>query len=174
MTRIIFAAVYSAALTLGACASAPPYALAPSANAAGYSEQQIEDDRWRVSYTGTTRMSAGEVQDFALMRAAQLTLERGGDWFEVVTSDTDADAKNRYSVETDYDTRYVVQRSCGVLGCTERLVPVWMRTEHERVDERTVYHHTMEIRLRSGEKTTGATDAYDAQDTFATLRSRLS
>jgi hypothetical protein len=107
------------------------------------------------------------------MRAAQLTLEQGGDWFEVVNADTDADAKRRFSTDVDYRTDYAVQRTCGVLGCTDRLVPILTRQERETVELRTVYEHAMEIRVRHGAKPSGAPEAYDAKDTFATLSARL-
>jgi len=171
--RKLFIGAYTALLVLGACASGPAYAPAANANAVGYADQRIEDNRWRVTYRGNTKMSSAQVQDYALMRAAQLTLENGGDWFEVITADTDADAKRRYSTETDYQTQYVVQRSCGVLGCTSRLVPVLARTERDVVETRTIYEHAIEIRVAKGWKPVGAPDAYDAQDTFNTLRGRL-
>ncbi len=164
---------YTALLVLGACASGPAYAPAESADAMGYADQRIEDNRWRVTYRGDSKMSSAEVQDYALMRAAQVTLENGGDWFEVIAADTDADAKRRYSTETDYQTQYAVQQSCGLLGCTNRLVPVLARTERDVMETRTIFEHAMEIRTGKGAKVAGAPNAYDAQDTFATLRARL-
>ncbi|MEZ6028779.1 MAG: hypothetical protein R3C46_03415 [Hyphomonadaceae bacterium] len=172
--RTLAIAAYTAILMLGACASAPAYSPASSPMAMGYSDQRIEDDRWRVTYRGDTTMSSGDVQDYALMRAAQVTLEHGGDWFEVVTADTDADAKRRYSTETDYHTDYAVQRSCGLLGCTNKLVPVMTRTEREVADTRTVYEHAVEFRIGKGAKLDGSPRIYDAHDTFSTLQARLS
>lgn len=172
--RTLAIAAYTAILVLGACASAPVYGPASSPDAIGYSDQRIEDDRWRVTYRGNARMSSGSVQDYALMRAAQVTLENGGDWFEVVTADTDADARRRYHTEIDYRTDYAVQRSCGPLGCTSRLVPVLARTERDVVETRTIYEHAIEFRLGTGEKRAGAPEIYDARDTFDTLRARLS
>jgi hypothetical protein len=171
--RTIIIAAYSALFIVGACASGPDYAPATSAEALGYSDQRIENDRWRVTYRGDTKMSAAAVQDYALMRAAQLTLENGGDWFEIVTADTDADAKRRYSTQTDYESQFAVQRSCGLLGCSSRLVPVMTRTEHDVVDTRTVYEHAIEFRIGKGEALAGSPSIYDAQDTFSTLKARL-
>jgi len=171
--RTIAIAAYTAILVMGACASAPAYRPASSTNALGYSDQRIENDRWRVTYRGDARMASGQVQDYALMRAAQVTLENGGDWFEVVTADTDADARRRYHTEVDYRTDYAVQRSCGPLGCTSRLVPVLARTERDVVETRTVYEHAIEFRLGTGARREGAPQIYDAQDTFRTLSARL-
>lgn len=173
MNRILFASAISAVLTLGACASVPAYSPAQSANGAGYSDQRIENDRFRVTYRGAPRMSSAEVQDYALMRAAQLTLDNGGAWFEIINADTDADAKRRYNTEYGYDTQYVVQRSCGITGCSNRLVPVTVRTEYETVEMRTIYEHAMEIRIGHGPKLAGAPMVYDARDTFSTISARL-
>ncbi len=171
MRKIIIGA-FSALFIVGACASEPDYAPVANADAVGYSDQRIETDRWRVSYRGDTKSSA-DVQDYALMRAAQLTLENGGDWFEIVTADTDADAKRRYSTQTDYESRFAVQQSRGLLGCSSRLVPVMTRTERDVVDTRTLYEHAIEFRVGRGEARAGSPSIYDAQDTFSTLKARL-
>lgn len=171
MKRILLAA---AVLTLAACASAPGYSRASSPAAPGYSEQVIETDRWRVRYTGTPRMTATQVQDYALMRAAQLTLERGEDWFEVVNSDTNADSKRRYSIETDFGPDYYLHRSCGLLGCTTRAEPVFRRTHRETVEDRTIYEHSLEIVMGSDpDRSSGSARVYDAKETFNSLRTQL-
>jgi hypothetical protein len=171
MKRIFLA---SAMLALAACASNPGYSRASSPTAAGYSEQMIEGNRWRVRYTGTSRMTSAQVQDYALMRAAQLTLERGGDWFEVAASGTDANSKNRYAIETDFGPDYALHRSCGLLGCTTQAVPVMVRRERETVETRTVYEHSMEIVIGSGaQHADGSPRTYDAKETFTTLQAQL-
>lgn len=175
MKRPLFkqAVLASALLALTACASAPPYQPKTSERSAGYAEQRIENDRWRVRYTGTTRMTSAQVQDFALMRAAEVTLANGGQWFEVVNADTDRDLRQRSSIETDFGTDYVLTRQCGVLGCTTRAVPVLVRAERETIETRTVFEHVLEIRTGAGEKRAGSDRVYDARETFANLQARL-
>jgi hypothetical protein len=51
----------------------------------GASVQPIEAGRFHVTYRGTSRMSPPEVQDRALLQAAQLTLAQGYDWFQVIS-----------------------------------------------------------------------------------------
>jgi hypothetical protein len=160
-------------LAVSACASGPAYQPAASATATGYSEQRIENDRWRVRYTGTSRMSSAQVQDYALMRAAEVTLANGGQWFEVVNADTDKDLRHRSSIETDFGTDYVLTRQCGVLGCTTRAVPVIVRAERETIETRTVYEHVLEIITGTGVKRAGSDRVYDARDTFQNLQARL-
>jgi hypothetical protein len=70
-----------AALSLGACASLAPYGPQQGPGGQGFAEQRIESDRYRVSYSGVG--APGPVADMALLRAAELTLEQGYDWFEV-------------------------------------------------------------------------------------------
>ena len=171
MKRLLLA---SALLALGACASASLYEPARSVSAAGYSEQMIEANRWRVRYTGTQRMSPSQVQDYALMRAAQLTLEHGGRTFEVVASNTDADQRDRSYLRTDYGSDYGFERSCGLLGCSTRAVPVMTRTETEVVDTRTIYEHSLEILIdQDGRSADNSGKIYNARDTFSTLKARL-
>tara|TARA_R110000787_G_C13261084_1_gene430499 strand:+ start:168 stop:695 length:528 start_codon:yes stop_codon:yes gene_type:complete len=71
-----------------ACASQAPYGPAKSSNAAGYTSQKIETGRYRVSYTDN---DAGRSHDMALLRAAEITLLEGGDWFEITGGYTDQD-----------------------------------------------------------------------------------
>lgn len=73
--------IATAALSLAACASLAPYGPQGGPGGQGYSEQRIENDRYRVTYNGIG--SPGPVADMALLRAADLTVEQGYDWFEV-------------------------------------------------------------------------------------------
>lgn len=75
--------VIAATLALAACASTPTYTPAASPGGAGYSERRIEDNRYFVTYRSGTSAEADVLQDYALLRAADLTLENGRDWFWV-------------------------------------------------------------------------------------------
>ncbi len=72
-----------ALLGLVACATAPtPYASAPRPGGPGYSETRIETDRYRVSFRDESGNTA-RASDMALLRAADLTVQSGFDWFVV-------------------------------------------------------------------------------------------
>jgi hypothetical protein len=87
MRTLTFAA---AAFALAACATTPPpYAAAPNASSAGYSDQQIESNRYSVTYRAPGGAEASLLQDYALLRAADLTLEHNRDWFWVDHRSTD-------------------------------------------------------------------------------------
>jgi len=81
MKRLIFGLIAASALMLSACASLAPYGPQQSARGQGFSEQQIESNRFRVTYNGVG--APGPVVDRALFRAGQLTVDQGYDWFEV-------------------------------------------------------------------------------------------
>ena len=81
MKRLIIAAI---ALALSACATVPTlYQAALGPRAVGFSESRIEPDRYRVTFRGGPGAPASQVEDYALIRAADLALAGGFDWFRV-------------------------------------------------------------------------------------------
>ncbi|MEM9573293.1 MAG: hypothetical protein AAF996_17645 [Pseudomonadota bacterium] len=76
----------SALVLLGACASSVPYGPAAKEGAKGYSVLPIENNRFRITYTDSSMDLA---RSRALRRAAEITLEKGDDWFQVVTAYSD-------------------------------------------------------------------------------------
>lgn len=88
----------AAVLTLAACAmtgAPPPYAAAASSNSVGYSETQIESTRYFVSYRAPNGAEAARLEDYALLRAAELTLENGREWFWVDRRSLDQQTEGR-------------------------------------------------------------------------------
>lgn len=108
------------ALMLAGCATGaygPRYEQATSQYDEGYSQNKIDDNRYRVSY----RVSNGDAQlaqDWALRRAAELTLDQRYDWFQIISrnrafQDNDFDRyekfrsyNDRYNDRPRYDNRY--------------------------------------------------------------------
>jgi len=75
-------------VTLAACSATPtPYQLADDDG--GYSDQQIETDRFRVTFEGNSATTREMVEDFALYRAAELTLQTGNDYFKVLSKEVE-------------------------------------------------------------------------------------
>jgi hypothetical protein len=87
MKRLTLLTLAASALALTACASLAPYGPQSGPNGQGYAEQRIESNRWRVTYRGVG--APGPVADMALLRAADLTVQTGYDWFEVTQRWTD-------------------------------------------------------------------------------------
>lgn len=82
MTRLL--AVAAATLSLAACATAPTlYQPAAGPSAVGYSEYRIEPGRYRITFRGGPGAPAQQVSDYALLRAADLALAEGYEWFRV-------------------------------------------------------------------------------------------
>ena len=50
----------------------------------GYSESQLASDVFRVYFRGNAKTSGERAQDFALLRAADLTLQRGFGFFAII------------------------------------------------------------------------------------------
>ncbi len=78
------------ALALAACATPTPYQPASGSGfyRNGYSDQQIEPNRYQVSFAGNSLTSRETVERYLLYRSAQLTLERGYDYFILADRDT--------------------------------------------------------------------------------------
>lgn len=85
-SRLPRVTILGVALILAACASGPFYVPAERDGDVGYSEQKLENDRYRVSYTSRADASREEATQFALLRAAQLTLAEGRTWFDVLSN----------------------------------------------------------------------------------------
>jgi hypothetical protein len=85
--------LWAIAILLGlvACTTSPtPYRAAT--DDLGYRDQQIESNRYRVSFAGNAATARDKVQDYALYRAAELTLASGNDYFKVASRNTDSRA----------------------------------------------------------------------------------
>lgn len=81
MKRLVLSAL--AALSLAACATPTVYQAATGPGTVGYSEYRIEPGRYRVMFRGGSSASERQVMDYALVRAADLTLAEGYDWFRI-------------------------------------------------------------------------------------------
>lgn len=157
-----------------ACAAGPEYRPALTDDDQGYSSSMIDTGRYRVSYTGDSGQSASEVQNLALLRAAEVTLDNGGDWFEIITDNTSGDVRTRKRLaDQGVNTMPELRRDCGVLGCTTRGFPVSVRDSDIESETRVVYDHTMEILIHQGTKPPNTPTAYDARETAANLRTTI-
>lgn len=88
-------AAFALAAGLAACATPTPYqpAVRGSAVSGGFSDMRIADNRFRVTFAGNTLTSRETVERYLLYRAAELTIQTGYDWFEIVDKQTDRDQR---------------------------------------------------------------------------------
>jgi len=90
-TMIALATVVALGGALAACETATPYQpLTPGSQVSGgYSDTQLEATRWRVTFHGNSLTSRETVENYLLYRSAELTVNKGYDWFEMVDRQTD-------------------------------------------------------------------------------------
>src|SRR3546814_10946749 len=95
-----------AALMLFACATPTPYqplGTRGTGASGGYASQQIEQNRFRVSFSGNQLTSRERVENYLLFRAAALTVQTGYDGFTIVRLDTDRDVATPVRTEKSRD-----------------------------------------------------------------------
>jgi hypothetical protein len=101
------AAVLALGLGLSACETATPYqpAAPNAAVSGGFTDQQIDDTHFRVTFQGNSMTARKTVENYLLYRAAELTVKQGFDWFEMVDRKTH-DRKEGYVVGPVYGWGY--------------------------------------------------------------------
>lgn len=83
-------------VVLGACATATPYqAASKPGKFDGFSQTVIENDRARVSFAGNSITDRDTVENYLLFRAAELTVERGYDYFTLQERDVEKNTRLR-------------------------------------------------------------------------------
>ncbi|MEO0983050.1 MAG: hypothetical protein AAFX03_10395 [Pseudomonadota bacterium] len=76
LPKLIVAA--SAGLVLAACATQPtPYQPAQKVNGEGYSSVKLEEGKHRIAFRGNTSTDLATVENYILLRAAELTVADG-------------------------------------------------------------------------------------------------
>lgn len=146
-----------------ACTMPTPYE--PAVNGAGYSEQLLEDNRYRISFAGNSRTPRDTVETYVLFRAAEITLTSGHDYFALADRDTERRTTYRTHVFGGHGFhRYRLLRfhhpfhESSVAGTS---IPV------------NRYRAWVNILVFKGEKPSEDPSAYDARSVIATLRPRI-
>lgn len=109
-------------MLLAGCASQPDYREATKGGF-GYTESKYSDTQYRVQFKarGTDK---GKAMDYAMLRAAELTLAQGYDWFLVTDRETLVDKENvQLSPQVGFSRRYATVTDCGVLTCRTSQFP---------------------------------------------------
>jgi hypothetical protein len=79
----------ASAVALSACqTSTASYEAASGPGQVGYFSAPVDDGRVAITYTGKKGMAEAQVAEYALLRAAELTLASGQQWFAVLYSDS--------------------------------------------------------------------------------------
>jgi hypothetical protein len=172
--RLAFVAAL--ALLLGACATTSTPYQPRDAQGYGFTEQPLEANRTRITFSGNGLTERETVETYLLYRAAELTLQQGFDYF--VTANRATDARRR--TYRDRDPFY------------PRFAPVmWYRVPHRGwvafydpfydpfyrgsydTYEVTRFQAVAEISMFKGAKPADNADAYDAHEVEANLRAQV-
>ena len=152
------------ALALAACASAPTlYQPAAGPQAVGFSEYRIEPGRYRITFRGGPGAPAQQVADYALLRAADLALADGYDWFRV---------SERFIAQAGPDSgpRMSVGTGGASLG-RHSSVGVGIGTSFN-LGGGAALAQTLEVVMGKGAKPRDA-DVYDAREVRRTMGARI-
>lgn len=172
--RAISLVLVTSAMLVACASSGTAYTLASEPGDYGYSERKLTETRYRVSFTGNSRTPVDLVQDYALLRAAELTVQKNYDWFEV------ADRATTPQVAPDaVDTEVVVtsggptHTKCGLLGCsTTRYSPAYSIETIDFPNRRQRYTASIEVVMGVG-VSTDPTSGYNARELIESLRADI-
>lgn len=183
-TAVVLALALSAGLA--ACETATPYQpnVPGQATRGGYSESRLEQNRWRVNFTGNTMTSRETVEGYLLFRAAELTLQNGDDWFEMVDRTTDRNARTYVQPDPLYRPWYGAGFGYWRPSWRYRTRGFGWRTWDpfwgdpfwaDRVDVQTVqnFEASAEIVTHKGAKPAGDVRAFDAHAVVDNLGPRI-
>lgn len=157
---------------LSACVTATPYQQSVN-KSYGFWEEQVEANRYKVSFYGNTLTEQQTVSDYALYRAAELTRANGFDYFIVADRTTDVEQviASRPYYDDFYFPHYYNHRYYGY-------EPYY--AHHHRhfggyyqYPAGTRYRSTVEIVLFKGQKPANEADAYSADDVLRTVGPRI-
>lgn len=98
LTHTLLAGIVT--LGLAGCYGATPYQ--PKDRGYGYSEQKLEDNRYRVTFAGNSMTERETVENYLLYRAAELTLQNGYDHFVLTSQDTGAETRYQQTLSGYY------------------------------------------------------------------------
>jgi hypothetical protein len=185
MKRLLTAAAIALAAGLAACATATPYQPATQTASGprnGFYEMPLEQNRWRVGFAGNTVTSRQQVEDALLLRAAELTIQRGFDHFIAVNRATERDVQYRadptfrsgfgYSRYPYWSPAWRYYRpSFGWRYWDPFYDPFWDRGVDVREIDR--YEATAEILMGRGPSPANDPRAFDARQVYATLSPRV-
>lgn len=171
--RTVIIAVFSVFILIGCASSTTNYIVADDAGDYGYSDRKLTDTRYRVSFTGNSRTPVDLVQDYALLRAAELTIEKNFDWFEVADRSTTPQVNpDTVGTEVAVSTRAGSHTRCGLLRCsTTDYSPGYSFETIDFPGRRQRYTASIEVIMGQGSGTSNR--AYNAREVIESLRAEI-
>jgi hypothetical protein len=150
---------------LTACASTAVYQPREGRYGAGYTDEQLASNRYRITYTGTRSTPREIVEDYLLRRAAEVTLQAGYSHFMFDTRSTEA-RTNYYSFSPRFGfgfgyPAYYWGGFYGPFG--------YDPFRYDRIDSDTRYQAYAEIVLLRAPQAANEPRALDARDVLNRL-----
>lgn len=146
------------ALGLGACVEPTPYQ--PLGPDGGFAQEQIEPNRFRLSFVGNYSTDRATVERYALYRAAEITVQQGADYFVVANDQTERDTyylDDNFAYGPAWGYRRGYYSGFGVGVGVGRIRPI------------SRYDAILEILTFHGRKPADDPQAYDAREVLASL-----
>jgi hypothetical protein len=153
----------AALLLLGLAGCAVPTPYQPAVDGYGYTEQQLESARYRVTFAGNSVTPRATVQNYLLYRAAEVTLAQGHDYFTVVSQDLERSTAyygsgyNDFGWGPGFGSRSAVGLGFGSYSAFP-------------IDSYTAF---ADIVMADGDKPAGDVDAFDARDVLRQLGAEI-
>ena len=172
--RLLSLLLLSGPLFLAAGCASDPYNIPDPGPAEAQAEP--DDGRYSVTYRGAPTASPQRVRDLALLRAATITIQKGGTWFEIVTDYSRVENSRLSSFELDpFREAGEARNNCGVLGCPSTTRPDEILGQRD-IDpdeiKRTNIIQSFEIIVNTGERPFGKQNTYDAIEVSDEMRTR--
>ena len=145
-------------LLLAGCSTPTPYQ-AGANGGYGYAEQQLEHNRYRVTFAGNSVTPRDTVQNYLLYRAAELTVEQHHDYFTIVNQDLERSTAYQGTGFNDFGV--VHRHTANDLG--------WFGPSSYSAYPIDSYTAFADIVMSDGEKSAGDVKSYDARDVIRRL-----
>jgi hypothetical protein len=136
-------------ILLSSCASQSAYRAA-SGNGYGYQEVKLSDTQYRISFK-LRGSNVAKAKDLALVRAADLTLQHGYTWFQVIDKEMTREKSDDSSLTIGASRETTTTTSCGLLTCQSRTTPsTGYHAAAELGADRDKVERLLEIRMGKG------------------------
>jgi hypothetical protein len=165
--RVVLAAL--AALALASCMSPTYYE--PASDGEGFTDQQIADNRYRISFAGNSVTARNVVDNYMLYRAAEVTVGSGHDYFVLLEHDVERDVRYHTYVDYPYWPHYWPYYGPGFYG--PFYDPFWGGPAEVYATPIERYRAYATIAVYSGTKPDDNPNAYDARDVMSRLAGKV-
>jgi hypothetical protein len=157
-------AILAFAILLCSCATA----YQPRSFTGGFSDIQIDQNTVRVSFRGNAMTGRDTVETYMLYRCAEITLEKGFDYFVLVDGGTDVQHDTHVSQGSYQSSTTVNSMGSGyaTANTTGTYTPGTVTTYRR-------FGSTSVIKMFNGEKPANAPNAYTAQEVKSYLDPRI-